>query len=224
MVLARRLAGLCVLPLLRHGQARIGWRESAPITSKSFDGNTSAMNRPRLAIRGATAATLLAAAVTIGGSSTAAAEPDDISAILVSPNVITDSTAYTAAPPTTNPNGQQGVTTVYTHRDSTRQITNTVLLLPDPEAATAAISEMQDSLGDRISDGTTQPAAVGNGGTVITGVSPDGTRSVSVLLFTEGNAAGSLEFEGPAKDSVPLDMITDYGQKQDDAIKDSLTS
>jgi hypothetical protein len=43
-----------------------------------------------------------------------------------------------------------------------------------------------------------------------------------VLLFTEGNAAGSIEFEGPAKDSVPLDMITDYGQKQDTAIKDSL--
>jgi hypothetical protein len=64
---------------------------------------------------------------------------------------------------------------------------------------------------------------VGTGGTVITGPSPDGTKSVSVLLFTEGNAAASIEFEGPAKDSVPLDMVTDYGQKQDTAIKDSLT-
>jgi hypothetical protein len=38
---------------------------------------------------------------------------------------------------------------------------------------------------------------------------------VSALVLTEVNAAGSIEFEGPAKDSVSLDMITDYGQKQE---------
>jgi hypothetical protein len=74
------------------------------------------------------------------------------------------------------------------------------------------------------SGGKTGSAAVGVDGTVITGASPDGTRAVSVLLFTEGNAAGSIEFEGPAKDPVPLDMITEYGQKQDAAIKESLIS
>ena len=181
------------------------------------------MNRPLIAIGGLTAAALLAAGMTIGGFNRAAAQPDDYGAILVSPNVITDSNAYTAGPPTSNPNGQPGVTTVYTHRDNTRQITNTLLVLSDPQAATAAISEIKGSLGDRVSNGKTQPAAVGTGGTVITGPSPDGTKSVSVLLFTEGNAAASIEFEGPAKDSVPLDMVTDYGQKQDTAIKDSLT-
>ena len=182
------------------------------------------MKRPLTAIGGLTAGALLAAGMTIGGFSRAAAEPGDFSAIPVSPNIITDSTAYTAAAPTINPNGQPGVTTVYTHRDDTRQITNTILVLPDPQAATNAINGIRSGLGDRVTNPKTQQAAVGTGGTVVTGVSPDGTKSVSVLLFTEGNAAGSIEFEGPKNDSVPMDMVVDYGQKQDTAIKDSLTS
>jgi hypothetical protein len=182
------------------------------------------MKRPVIAIGGLTAAALLAAGMTIGGFSPAAAQPGDFAAVSVSPNVITDSAAYTAAVPVIDPNGQPGVTTVYTHRDNTRQITNTILFLPDPQAATAALSQIQSGLGNQVANGKTQPAAVGTGGTVVTGLSPDGTKSVSVLLFTEGNAAGSIEFEGPKNDSVPLDMVVDYGQKQDTAIKDSLTS
>jgi hypothetical protein len=182
------------------------------------------MKRPVIAIGGLTAAAVLAAGTTIGGFSPAAAQPGDYSAIPVSPNVITDSAAYTAAAPVLDPNGQPGVTTVYTHRDNTRQITNTILVLADPQAATAALSEIQSGLGNRVANGKTQAAAVGTGGTVVTGLSPDGTKSVSVLLFSEGSAAGSIEFEGPKNDSVPLDMVVDYGQKQDTAIKDSLTS
>jgi hypothetical protein len=182
------------------------------------------MNRPLIAIGGVTAAALLAAGTTIGGFSTAAAQPGDFGAIPVSPNVITDSAAYTAAAPVLDPNGQPGVTTVYTHRDNTRQITNTILVLPDPQAATAELSQVQSGLGEKVSNGKTQSAAVGTGGTVVSGLSPDGTKSVSVLLFTEGNAAASIEFEGPKNDSVPMDMVVDYGQKQDTAIRDSLTS
>ena len=123
------------------------------------------MKRPLIAIGGMTAAALLAAGMTIGGSSSAAAQPDDYSAIPVSPNVITDSTAYTAAAPMINPNGQPGVTTIYTHRDDSRQITNTILVLPDPQAATNAINGIQSGLGDRVTNAKTQQAAVGTGGT-----------------------------------------------------------
>jgi hypothetical protein len=182
------------------------------------------MNRPVIAIGGVTAAALLAAGMTIGGFSPAAAQPGDFGAIPISPNVITDSAAYTAAAPVLDPNGQPGVTTVYTHRDNTRQITNTILVLPDAQAATTELSQIQSGLGEKVSNGKTQPAAVGTGGTVVSGLSPDGTKSVSVLLFTEGNAAASIEFEGPKNDSVPMDMVVDYGQKQDTAIRDSLPS
>lgn len=182
------------------------------------------MKRPAIATGGVTAAAFLLAAATVGGFSHAAAQPGDYGALPVSPNVITDSNAYTAAAPVLDPNGQPGVTTVYTHRDSTRQITNTILVLPDPQAAAAALSEMRANLGNDVANGNAQPAAVGTGGTVVTGLSPDGTKSVSVLLFAQGNAAGSIEFEGPSNDPVPVDMVVDYGQKQDAAISDALAS
>jgi hypothetical protein len=138
--------------------------------------------------------------------------------------VITDSNAYTAAPLTLNPSGQQGVKAVYTHRDSTRQITNTILVLPNPQAAAAALSDMRGKLGADVPNGNAEPVPVGTGGTVVTGVSPDGTKSVSLLLFTEGNAAGAIEFDGPSNDPVPTDMVVDYGQKQDTVIRDALGS
>jgi hypothetical protein len=182
------------------------------------------MKRQATAMGGVTAAALLVAGATVGGFSHAAAQPGDYGALPISPNVVTDSNAYTAAPLMIDPNGQQGVTAVYTHRDSSRQITNTILVLPDPAAAAAALSEMRGSLGDDVANGNAQPAPVGTGGTVVTGLSPDGTKSVSVLLFTQGNAAGSIEFEGPSNDPVPMDMVVDYGQKQDAAISDVLAS
>jgi hypothetical protein len=60
---------------------------------------------------------------------------------------------------------------------------------------------------------------VGTGGTLVSGTSPDGVQSVSVLTFTEGNAATTIEFDGPPNDPVPHDMAVDLGQKQDAAIK-----
>lgn len=182
------------------------------------------MKRPAIAMGGVSAAALLLAGATVGGFSHAAAQPGDYGALPVNPNVITDSNAYDAGSVTIDPGGQQGVTAVYTHRDSTRQITDTILVLPDPAAAAAALSDMRGNVGNDVANGDPQSAPVGNGGTVVTGISPDGTKSVSVLLFTEGNAAGSIEFQGPANDPVPLDMVIDYGQKQDAAIRDVLAS
>src|SRR5258705_9585424 len=69
----------------------------------------------------------------------AAAQPGDYSTLPVDPNLITDSLAYNAAPPVFNPNGQPGVQAVYTHRDGSRQITSTILVLHDAQAATVAL-------------------------------------------------------------------------------------
>ena len=181
------------------------------------------MKRPVIAVGSLTAAALLAAGTTIGGFSSAAAQPDDYSAIPVSPNFITDSAAYTAGAPSRSERSAGRYDCLYPprqhpadnehHPGSARPAGGDGRTRPDAER-----------VGDRVADGKAQPAAVGTGGTVVTGLSPDGTKSVSVLLFAEGNAAGSIEFEGPENDSVPMDMVVDYGQKQDTAIKDSLAS
>lgn len=167
-----------------------------------------------------TAAAVLTIGVTVVGFGSAAAQPGDYSTLPVNPNLITDSLAYNAAPPIFNPNGQPGVTAVYNHRDGGRQITSTILILPDAQAATAALNGSQAELAGTVANGNTQPAAVGTGGTMVSGMSPDGSESVTVLTFTQGNAATTIEFDGPPKDPAPADLVVELGQKQDTAIRD----
>jgi hypothetical protein len=175
------------------------------------------------AVLGATATSLLAIGMTIGGMGSAAAEPD-YNAIPVHPNDVTDSTAFTASAPVMFPNGQPGISTVYTHRDGSRKITDTVLVLADPGAATASMDDSRAQLAGQIVDSKTQPAAVGSGGMVVSGLSADRSKSVSVLTFTEGNAFANIQFDGPTKDPVPTDLVTEFGQKQDAAIRNALSS
>jgi hypothetical protein len=59
---------------------------------------------------------------------------------------------------------------------------------------------------------------------MLSGTSPDGTQSVTVLTFTQGNAAATIEFDGPPNDPVPADMVIELGQKQDTAIRDWQTA
>jgi len=135
----------------------------------------------------------------------------------VDPNLVTDSQAYSTAPLVVNPNGQPGVTAVYNHRNGGMQITNTILILPDAAGVSAALGGLDAAA--KVAGGQTQPAAVGTGGTMVSGMSPDGSKSVTVVTFTRGNAAAMLEFDGPPKDPAPADLVTELGQKQDTAIR-----
>jgi hypothetical protein len=153
----------------------------------------SHMNNLRRAVACGAAAALLGIGTTAGGLGSAAAQPNDYSTLPVDPNVVTDSLAYNAAPPVFDPSGQPGVTAVYTHRGGERQITN-ILVLSDAQAATAAVG---GAAVGKVANGQTQPAAVGSGGTIVSGMSPDGTKSVTVLTFTQGNAAATIESDGP---------------------------
>lgn len=161
----------------------------------------------------------LAAAMTVGGFGYAAAA-GDLSLLPVDPNVVTDSLAYSAAPPVFNPNGQPGIQTVYTHRDGSRQITTTILVLSDPQAAKGALDGARAELAARVANGKSQPEPVGTGATMLTGMSPDGSKSVTILSFTEGNAAATIEFDGAPKDAAPSDVVLELGSKQDAAIRD----
>jgi hypothetical protein len=161
-----------------------------------------------------------AAVLTFAGFGYAAAQPGDFSTLPVDPNLITDSLAYNAAPPVFNPNGQPGVEAVYTHRDGSRQITSTILVLPDAQAATAALDGARAELAGKVANAQTQPAAVGSGGTMVAGMSTDGSKSVTVLSFGQGNTATTIEFDGAPKDPAPADLVLELGRKQDTAIRD----
>jgi hypothetical protein len=170
---------------------------------------------------GGLAASALLAMGLAAGCPLALAQPGDYGSLPVDPNVVTDSSAYVAGTPTLNPNGQPGVETVFTHRDSSRTITDTILVLSDPAAATAALDGATPGVVTTIPGGGHESAPVGTNGTTITGTSPDGKQSVTVVRFTEGGTAAVIEFSGAAGDPVPPDLAVDYAKRQDAALKDA---
>lgn len=164
------------------------------------------------------------AATSTGGasSSTAAASPDYSALLIEDSDISAPGDTFTAQPPTLNPNGKEGVATVFANQGDTREIGDTILVLPDASAANTALDGAIGALGSAVTGGTPQSAQIGSSGTVVSGMSPDGSKSVTVLLFTEGRAFVTLEFDGAPDDPVPPEGVTDVGQKQDAAIKNGL--
>lgn len=168
-------------------------------------------------------ATVGAAAVALACAAPAAAAPIDYDALPVDPNVLTDSTAYLAGAPVHDPDGHPGIEVVYTHRDGSRAITDTVFVLPDPQSATVALDVARADLTKEVPGASTAPIAVGQNGTLVTGRSTAGGE-ISVLLFTQGPAVAAVRFTGSAGDPVPADLVTDYGKQQDANILAALST
>ena len=158
----------------------------------------------------------------MGTSASAFAQPSDYTGLLIQASDINAPESFTASPPINNPNGQPGVVTTFSNHDHTHVIVDSIQVLPDPAAAVRAL-ESAKATRDGYVHGMPEPIAIGSGGATISGPSPDGSKGVTVLLFTEGRAFAELEFDGPPNALVPPDFVTDVGQKQDAALKRGLT-
>ena len=166
-------------------------------------------------------ATLSAAKGTTSSSSSG--QGADYTGLLIKDaDIVLPGDTFTAQPPTQNPNGQPGIAALFSNHDDTRKIGDDILVLPDADTAVSELDEEKAALGNVVTGGTLAPAAVGTGGTMVSGTSPDGSRAVTVLLFTEGRAFTNLEFDSPPNDPVPPGFVVDVGQKQDTAIKTGL--
>ena len=157
-------------------------------------------------------------------SSSAVAQPADYSNLLIKGSDINAPEVFTASPPVQNPDGKPGVATTFSNPDGSHRIVDTILILPDPSAAASALESAKAALARSVveGNGAPAPAEAGSAGTTASGNSPDGAKSVTVLLFTEGKAFTTLEFAGPLNVAVPMDFVTDVGQKQHTAIRDGL--
>ncbi|MGH3971353.1 MAG: hypothetical protein ACRDTV_25460, partial [Mycobacterium sp.] len=151
----------------------------------------------------------------------AQAQPTNYARLLIRAEDINAPDTFTATPPTQNPAGKEGVSTTFKDDDGSHVIIDTILILPDPAAATAALDAAKDTLPGSIT-GKPGPADVGTGGTTVSADSPDGSKGITMLRFTQGRAFVTLEFDGPAGMSAPQDFVTGVGQKQDAAIKTGL--
>jgi hypothetical protein len=171
-----------------------------------------------------------AASSTSTGSATstsAPAAPLDYTTLLIQGSDISSAppNVFTAAdPPTQNPNGMAGAAVLFKNQDDTNRIGDTVLVLPDAGGATTALNGSLASVGSTVTGGSPQPVSVGSGGTLVSGTSPDKSKSVTVLLFAEGKAFVTLEFDGAPNDPVPPDFAQGVAQQQDAAIKSKLPS
>ena len=174
--------------------------------------------------KSATTSSSSAAAMTGHSPTASSAQPEsaDYGRLLVKVTDIDTPMPFTAGPVVPNPNGQAGAETTFSNDDKSRQIHDTILVLGDPAAATSALDAAKAKLGDSV-QGTPAPALVGAGGTTVSGNSPDGSKGVMTLLFTEGKAFTTLNFVGPPDMLPPPDFVTELGQKQDTAIKNGLS-
>jgi hypothetical protein len=155
-------------------------------------------------------------------ASSAPVQPNDYTGWLIQATDIDAPVPFTGTPPTNNPNGQPGAATTFNTQDNTHIIKDTIQVLPDPGAATNALNAAKSGQGNAIKHPATEATKVGTDGTVVSGNSPDNTKGIAVLLFTEGNAFVTLEFDGPPDTLPPPDFINDVGQKQDAAVKKGL--
>jgi hypothetical protein len=163
------------------------------------------------------------ASVSSAASGTAApsAQPTDYSALLIKPSDIRDFTA--PQPPVLNPNGAPGVQQLFANSDNSRRIGDAILIVADAATAAAGLENTKGNYGSKVT-GIWQPADVGSNGVIITGNSPDNSQAVTVLLFTEGKALVSMEFDGAPNEPIAPDVAKDIGRKQDAAIKSGLPS
>lgn len=126
---------------------------------------------------------------------------------------------YVTAPATANPDSRPGAEVLLVNQDQTKAVSILIVGLDDEASAPAALAEAQNNLPKTVTPGPPQPSPVGTGGVVVSGNSPDGAKSVSVLLFTEGAALARVEFDGIPGEPAPANFVTNVGQKQDIALR-----
>jgi hypothetical protein len=153
---------------------------------------------------------------------TATAQPTDYTGLLIQATDINAPIQFNGSPPTKNPNGQPGVATIFSTDDNSHVIKDTILVFADPAAATNALSAAKGNQGNAVKNPKTDSFNVGTGGTTLSGNSPDNSKGVLVVLFTEGKALVTLEFDGPVDSLPPQDFVTDVAQKQQAAVKKGL--
>ena len=153
---------------------------------------------------------------------TSAAAVDYAKLLIAAEDIATPGDTFTAQEPTVNPGGKPGVATVFSNAEDTHEIGDTIFVLPDAAAADTALQGAIAAFGSTVAGGVPETAEVGSKASMVSGTSPDGTKSITVLVFTEGTAFTTLEFDSRPDDPVPAEAVLDIAKKQDEKIKAGL--
>jgi hypothetical protein len=151
-----------------------------------------------------------------------AAQPSDYSNLLIkATDIVVPGDTFTLSQtlPVPNPAGTEGV---FMNQGGTRKVDDTIYVYPDAGAASQALDQSAKGIQELSVKAAPAPAAVGTGGQIAVGPSPDGNKAKGILMFTEGKVFTVIELESPSNDPVQQDFLLDLGRKQDAAIKSGL--
>ena len=106
-----------------------------------------------------------------------------------------------------------GVQALFDSTDGERQLGTTIVLLPDADAARAAMQGAARSSAQQRPGSRSAPAQVGDSGVLISGYRLAGTDS-KLLLFSQGKASVAMEFRSPDTDPIPAAAVLAAGGRQ----------
>jgi Mycobacterium 19 kDa lipoprotein antigen len=171
-----------------------------------------------------TSATSSATSVTSAAPTSAAASADYSSLLIKAEAIPTIGGAFTAAPPELNPGGVAGVTQKFATANNSEVIEDTIIVAASPEQAGAILAKTKEGLGTTVTATPAPMPSISPDATVLSGTTPDNSRGVVVLVFTEQNAVVTLEFDNAPGDlqPAPTDFVETVGVLQQDAVKTGL--
>jgi hypothetical protein len=177
---------------------------------------------PATSSASSSAASTSTSAEASSAESSPAAAPSDYSSLLI-PATDVGENAVTQGPAQLNPGGNPGVGQVFASPDGTHRVIDTILVFPDAASADSNFESNNATMKEAVT-GAPQPADIGTKGSIATGTSPDGSKAVTVVMFSEGKALVNMSFESAPGDGVPQDLALQIAHKQDDAVKAGLPS
>ncbi len=186
--------GLCIT---RHRPGRQWWK------SASVDGSTGTGHHPDRSGRqeGSTTANLLL-------------QPTDLS---------DDEDTFTEQSSTpSGPDGLPGASALFVNQDDTRAISDTIVIYSDAETAANTLRDALPTIGTTVTGATPRPAPVGTDGTIAVGMSTEGSKAATLLLFTEGPALVRLEFQSATGDVTTDQFVINIGKMQQIALRTGL--
>lgn len=153
-------------------------------------------------------------------TTSAAEQPVDYSRLLLTAEDISDGEdTFTQRSSTPDADGTPGASAFFVNDEDTRAITDTIVAYPDPQAASAALQQVVADPSKVVRGGTPQPFPVGTDGTLFRGTAPDGSKDVTLLVFTEGRALVRLRFESATGDATTDPFVTSIGKMQQIALR-----
>jgi hypothetical protein len=127
----------------------------------------------------------------------------------------------TIGPPTQNPGDNAGAGQNFGNPDRTRTIADNIFVSIDPTVALQSESDHLSSFPKYVTT-PPQPFDIGTNGWLGVGKSPDKSKAVTYLVFTEGKATVTMEFDSALDDPVEQELVLDVARKQDGAVKSRL--